>query len=90
MWHQAVVAGSDPLLTCLPEAGFSLYSRMRAFSRSCEADAASFFQIKEGTKEVGGKGEEEEEVEGRREKEGKEDRQEVFCGKFQRHHFHLR
>lgn len=90
MWHQAVVAGSDPLLICLPEAGFSLYSRVRAFSRSCEADVASFFQIKEGTKEGEGKGEEEEEVEGRREKEGKEDREEVFCGKFQRYHFHLR
>ena len=62
---------------------FFLYSRMRAFSRSCEADVLPFFQIKEGTKEGGGMGEEEEEVEGRREEEGKEDREEVFCGKFQ-------
>lgn len=54
MWHQAVVARSDPLLRCLPEAVFFLYSRMRAFSWSCETDVPSFFQIKEGTKEVGG------------------------------------
>lgn len=90
MWHQAVVVRSDPLLICLPEAVFFLYSRMRAFSWSCEADVPSFFQMKEGTKEGGGKGEEEEEVEDRREERGKEDREEVFCGKFQCYHFHLR
>lgn len=66
MWHQTVVVRSDPLLICLLEAVFFLYSRMRAFSWSCEADVPSFFQMKEGTKEGGGKGEEEEEVEGRR------------------------
>lgn len=54
---------------------FFLYSRMRVFSWSCEADVPSFFQIKEGTKEGGG--EEEEEVEGRRER-GKEDRRGVL------------
>lgn len=80
MWHQAVVAGSDPLPICLPEAGFSLYSRVRAFSRSCEADVASFFQIKEGTKEGEGKGEEEEEVEGRREKEGRKTEKKCSVG----------